>query len=421
MMVLVTSPPAGDPAHDEQPRFRPNAKYVLLLGSLAALPAITTDLYLPSLPAIETDLLTSEAAVQFTLSSMLIGAAVGQLVIGPLSDRFGRRKPVLIGIAGHVLMSVLCVFAPTIGVLIALRMLQGFFNAASAVIAIAVIRDRFVGSDAARLMSRLMLVVGVAPMFAPTVGGFIADVWMWRAVFVALAVIGVVLMLMVWRFMPETLPAQRRRIAGPRGAMQGYWTLLRDPKFMGVAVLPGLGLAVIMSYVVSSPFVFQNEFDLSAQQFAYLFAFNGIALIGSAQLNASLVRRAAPIRILRVALIVQVTLASILFVVVLTGFGGMLAMVALLWVTLGMQGMIPANASVLALGGYGHMAGTAAALMGAMQQGIAGLMSPIAGFFGTSSITMVAVMLSAMVIALLVLATVTPAYRRGGAWKQHFN
>ena len=190
---------------------------------------------------------------------------------------------------------------------------------------------------------------------------------------------------------------------------------------MGVAVLPGLGMAVIMSYVVSSPFVFQNEYGLSPQQFAYLFAFNGIALIGSAQLNATLVRRAAPIRILRVALVFQLTLAVILLVVVRTGFGGLPAMLALLWVTLGMQGMIPANASVLALGGYGHMAGTAAALMGAMQAGIAGVMSPIPGFFGTTSVTMVAVMLSAMVIAFAVLAAVTPAYRRGGAWKQHFN
>ncbi len=234
----MTSPSAGDPAHDDQPRFRPNAKYVLLLGSLAALPAITTDLYLPSLPAIELDLLTTEAAAQYTISVMLIGAAVGQLVIGPLSDRFGRRKPVLIGIAAHVVTSILCIFAPNIGVLIALRLLQGFFNAASAVIAIAVIRDRFVGSDAARLMSRLMLVVGVAPMFAPTVGGIIADVWMWRAVFVALAIIGAALLIMVWRFMPETLPAQRRRIAGPRGAIRGYRRCHETPSSWGLRYCP---------------------------------------------------------------------------------------------------------------------------------------------------------------------------------------
>lgn len=420
MMASVTTPPASEPS-DDKPRYHPGIKYVLLLGSLAALPAITTDLYLPSLPEIAVDLETTEAATQFTLSIMLIGAAVGQLVIGPLSDRFGRRKPVLIGILAHIVTSILCVFAPNIGVLIALRMLQGFCNAAAAVIGIAVIRDRFVGSDAARLMSRLMLIVGVAPMFAPTVGGFIANLWMWRAVFVALAVIGAGLLVVVWFFMPETLPSQRRRVSGPRGALAGYWTLLRDPKFMGVAVLPGLGMAVIMSYVVSSPFVFQNEFGLSEQQFSYVFAFNGIALVASAQLNAALVRRVAPIRLLRAALLVQLGLAVILLSVVLTGFGGLAGLVIALWFTLGMQGMIPANASVLALGGYGHMAGTAAALMGAMQMGIAGLMSPIAGFFGTSSVTMVAVMIGAMTMAILVLATATPAYRRGGGWKQHFS
>lgn len=420
MMASVTTPAASEPS-DDKPRYHPGIKYVLLLGSLAALPAITTDLYLPSLPEIAIDLETTEAATQFTLSIMLIGAAVGQLVIGPLSDRFGRRKPVLIGILAHIVTSILCVFAPNIGVLIALRMLQGFCNAAAAVIGIAVIRDRFVGSDAARLMSRLMLIVGVAPMFAPTVGGFIANLWMWRAVFIALAVIGSGLLIVVWFFMPETLPSQRRRVSGPRGALAGYWALLRDPKFMGVAVLPGLGMAVIMSYVVSSPFVFQNEFGLSEQQFSYVFAFNGVALVASAQLNAALVRRVAPIRLLRAALVVQLGLAVILLSVVLTGFGGLTGLVIALWFTLGMQGMIPANASVLALGGYGHMAGTAAALMGAMQMGIAGLMSPIAGFFGTSSITMVAVMIGAMTMAILVLATATPAYRRGGGWKQHFS
>src|SRR5674476_1237065 len=150
--------------------YQPNAKYVLLLGLMCALPAVTSDIYLPSLPEVARDLHTTTTAVQLTMTGVLMGGAVGQLVVGPLSDRFGRRRPVLIGIALHIVISLLCALAPGIGTLIALRVIQGFFNAAATVVAIAVIRDRFTGSDASRLLSRLMLVIGVAPLFAPTVG-----------------------------------------------------------------------------------------------------------------------------------------------------------------------------------------------------------------------------------------------------------
>ncbi len=388
-----------------------------MLGALAALPAITTDMYLPSLPVVAEDLGTTQAAAQFTMSGMLIGAGVGQLVIGPFSDRFGRRLPLLIGISLHVVTSVLCSVTPDIETLIGLRVCQGFFNAAASVVAIAVIRDRFVGSDAARLLSRLMLVIGVAPLFAPTVGQAIAGAWQWRAVFYALALIGLFLVLIVWRFMPESLPRDQRRPGNPRQVAGGYAALLRDRHFMALAVIPGLGLAVIMSYVVGSPFVFQDEYGLSQGQFAAVFALNGAAIVGSAQLNAALVRRAAPIRVLRIAVIVQMVCALILLAIVLTGFGGIVGLVAGLWLVLGTQGMIPANASVLALHNYGHMAGTAAAVIGSLQSGVAGLVSPFVGFLGGGSVAMVCVMLVAVSLTLVVLAVGTPAYRTGG-WRE---
>lgn len=402
------------PRSDPSPRYTPTIKYVLMLGALAALPAITTDIYLPSLPTVATDLGASTAAAQMTMSGMLLGGAVGQLVIGPFSDRYGRRLPLLIGISLHVITSLLCSIAPTIETLIALRVVQGFFNAAAAVVAIAVIRDRFTGSEAARLLSRLMLVIGVAPLFAPTLGQAIAGQWQWRAVFYALALIGLVLVAIVWRFMPETLPVDRRRVAGPRGALAGYLGLLRDRHFLALAVLPGLGMAVIMSYVVGSPFVLQTEYGMSEGQFAVIFALNGVALVLSAQLNAYLVRKVAPIRILRVAMILQLIFAVLLLVVILTGVGGVVGVVAGLWLVLGMQGMIPANATVLALGRYGHMAGTAAALIGAMQSGIAGVVSPFVGLLGGTAVAMVTVIIAAIAIGVTILAVATPAYRRGG-------
>ncbi|GGH97054.1 multidrug effflux MFS transporter [Arthrobacter liuii] len=411
----MTDPSQRHTASKQAPR---SFKYVLTLGALAALPALTTDMYLPSLPAVEADLHTTQTAAQLTLSGTLVGAGTGQLVIGPFSDRFGRRLPLIIGISLHVAISLLCSLTPNIETLTGLRVLQGFFNAAAAVVALAVIRDRFVGSAAAQLLSRLMLVIGVAPLLAPTVGQAIAGLWDWRAVFYALALIGVLLVAVVWRFMPETLPEDRRSPGHPRHVAGAYWSLLRERHFMALAVIPGLGLALIMSYVVGSPFVFQNEYGLTARQFALIFALNGAALVLSAQLNAALVRKFRPVRLLRTALLVQLGLAVLLLVVVATGAGGPVGVVAGLWLVLSAQGMIPANASVLALHNYGHMAGTAAAVIGALQSGVAGLVSPLVGVLGGNSLSMVIVMIASCALAVTVLAVGTPAYRKG-AWPEH--
>lgn len=416
--VADAAPPvvsaAVDPAVTAQ--FRPNAKYVLLLGLMCALPAVSTDMYLPSLPDVARDLGTSATAAQLTMTAMLIGGAVGQLVIGPLSDRFGRRKPVLIGVVLHVLTSLLCAVAPAIVPLIALRSMQGFFNASATVVAMAIIRDRFVGSDASRLMSRLMLVIGVAPLFAPSLGGVIAGQWGWRSVFVALAVFGVVLWVVVWRRLPETLPAERRRQGGLRTAMAGYRSLLRDRHFVALAILPGLGMAVLMSYVVASPFVLREGYGLSATEFSLLFAVNGIGLVLGAQVNAALVRRVAPIRIVRVVLPMSLALTGVLLAIALTGWGGLVALLVVLWLILALVNFVPPNASALALTRHGEIAGTAAAVIGSMQAGVAGLVSPLSGLLGGDAVAMAAVMVGAALAGLLVLALATPAYRRDGAW-----
>jgi len=407
---MSTSTPSVTPA----PTYRPNARYVLLLGSMAALPAISTDIYLPSLPDVARDLGTGTAAVQLTMTGMLIGGAVGQLVIGPMSDRFGRRKPVLVGIALHVLTSLLCAIAPGILPLVALRVAQGFFNASASVVAMAVIRDRFVGADASRLLSRLMLVIGVAPLFAPSIGGLIAGQVGWRGVFVALAVFGVGLWVVVWRRLPETLPGERRRDGGLTTALAGYSVLLRDRHFLALAVLPGLGVAGLMSYVVGAPFVLREGYGLSANQFALLFAVNGVGLVGGAQVNAWLVRRYAPIRIIRVIVPVSLVLGLVLVAVGVTGAGGLPALLVVLWLALALVNVAPPNASALALGRHGEMAGTAAAFIGGMQALVSGTVAPLVGVLGGTTVAMTGVMAGASLAALLVLALATPAYRSGG-------
>ncbi|WP_448631539.1 multidrug effflux MFS transporter [Cellulomonas soli] len=351
-------------------------KYVLLLGSMCALPAISTDIYLPSLPEVARDLSTSDTAAQPTMTGMLIGAAVGQLVVGPTSDRFGRRRPVLVGVAAHVITSLLCMVAPSIGLLIGLRTAQGFFNASASVVAMAVIRDRFVGSTASRLLSRLMLVIGVAPLFAPSIGGLIAGQAGWRAVFGALAVFGAGLWVVVWRRLPETLPSENRRHGGLRTALAGYGRLVRDRHFVALALLPSLGVAVLMSYVVASPFVLREGYGLSSAQFSVLFAVNGLGLVGGAQVNAALVRRVSPIRIVRVVQPVSVSLTIVLLVLALTGAGGLPALLVVLWAILALVNFVPPNASALALSRHGQIAGTAAAFIGALQAGVSGVVSP---------------------------------------------
>ncbi len=398
------------------PGYRPNAKYVLLLGLMCALPAISNDIYLPSLPDVARDLDTSATAAQLTMTAMMLGGAVGQLVIGPLSDRFGRRLPVLVGVSLHIVTSLLCAAVTGVEMLIALRVAQGFFNASATVVAMAVIRDRFVGADASGLISRLMLVIGIAPLFAPSIGGAIAGEFGWRAVFVALGLFGAALWVVCWRRLPETLPAARRRDGGLRTALRGYRALLRDRHFVALAIMPGLGNAVLMSYVVGSPFVLQEGYGLTSQQFSLLFAVNGIGLVAGAQVNAALVRRVAPIRIIRVVLPVSLTLTLGLLAISITGIGGLPVLLVMLWLVLALVNFAPPNASALALSRHGEIAGTAAAMIGATQATISGVVSPLSGLLGGDAVAMASVMVAAAAAALLVLAFATPAYRRGGGW-----
>lgn len=383
---------------------------------MVAVQAFSTDVYLPSLPDVARDLHASVASVQLTMTVMLLGGAVGQLVVGPVSDRFGRRAPALVGLGLHVLTSVACAFAPTVGVLIGLRAAQGFFNAASVVVAMAVVRDLFVGGHAARLLSRLMLVIGLAPLLAPSVGGFVAAHAGWRAVFGVLALYGVLVWVAVLVRLPETLPPAARRPGGIRAGLTGYAALVRDRHFVALAVLPGLSTAVLMSYVVSSPFVLRTGYGLSEQQFALVFAVNGIGLVGGAQLNAALVHKVAPLRVLRAAQLLIAVLGLVLVALAATGWGGLPALLVVLWLLMATLNLASPNANALAMSRHGQVAGSAAAVIGAAQAGVSGVVSPLSGLLGGGAVAMAAVMAGAALVGVAVLALATPAYRRGGGW-----
>jgi DHA1 family bicyclomycin/chloramphenicol resistance-like MFS transporter len=241
------------------PTSRERLRLVLLLGALIALGPLTIDMYLPALPTITDELLTTSATVQLTLTGTLLGLGLGQLVIGPLADRFGRKRPLIAGAAVHVLASLLCIVAPTIEVLGALRVLQGLGAAAGSVIALAIVRDLYTGRAAATLLSRLILVMGAAPVLAPTLGSWVLGFTSWRGVFGVLALYALVLLPVAARALPETLPPERRVTSGVGGTLRTYGGLLRDRTFVGLVLVAGLSMAAVLGYVGGSSFVMQEQ------------------------------------------------------------------------------------------------------------------------------------------------------------------
>ncbi|MGW3896931.1 multidrug effflux MFS transporter [Micromonospora profundi] len=387
---------------------RQRAQLVLVLGALIAIGPLTIDMYLPALPAITSGLETTETAVQLTLTGTLVGLALGQLLIGPLSDVVGRRKPLLAGLAVHIVASVLCVFAPDIAVLGVLRVLQGLGVAAATVVATAVVRDLFSGSAFARIFSRLMLVMGLAPILAPTLGSALLAWTDWRGVFAALAVLGGLLIIVAALKLPETLPVARRRRGGVRATLRDYRGLLNDRAFVGLVLVAGLAMAALFAYVSGSSFVLQQQYGLDEQEFGLAFGAGAVGLIAATQFNVRLLRRFTPQQILISALIAGTVFGVLLIVIAATGFGGLGALLAMLWLVLAATGLAMPNAPALAMTRHSEAAGTAAALLGAVQFGIGAFSAPLAGLFGTGSVPMAVVIAGGMAAALAVMLLVVP-------------
>jgi DHA1 family bicyclomycin/chloramphenicol resistance-like MFS transporter len=388
---------------EEKPR---TARTALTLGAFVALGPLTIDMYLPALPTITDELQTTSSAVQLTLTGTLVGLALGQLVLGPLSDRFGRRTPLLIGTTLHVLASLLVLIAPNVAVLGLLRVLQGTGAAAGAVIAIAVVRDLFDGRAAATMLSRLFLVLGVAPVLAPTIGGEILRFTSWRGVFALLAVYGVLLVTMGFFAVRETLPVERRSTSGVAGTLRSYGSLLHDRVYVGLVLVAGLTMAGLFAYVSGSSFVYQDEFGLDEQQFGLLFGAGAVFLIAATQLNPVLLRRFPTAWILVAGTIAGALAGAALLVLALTGTGGLFGVAVPLWAVLFAVGLALPNAPALALSRHGEKAGTAAALLGAVQFVVGAAVSPLVGLLGNDAVAMGAVIVGSLVLAIVVLVVV---------------
>lgn len=378
--------------------------YIILLGALTALGPFTIDLYLPAFPVLEEDFQTTAAAIQLTLTGTMIGFALGQLVVGPLSDKVGRRVPLIAVTALHVVASMAAAFAPDLALLSVARVFMGVGAAAGGVVAMAIVRDLFGGRRLVVMLSRLALVSGVAPVIAPLIGSWLLTLMPWRGIFVALAAYGIVMLLSAILFIPETLPPARRQGRGGTTMLERYRSVLSDRVFIGVLIIGGMTFSGLFSYLSASPFLFQVTHGLDAQQYGMLFAVNSLGVVIGVQTAARLAARFGPQWVM--AYSTAVLLIAGVAIIVTDQLGlGLWGTVIPLFVFMTACGFTLPNVQVLALDRHGKAAGTAASIIGATNFGIAGLISPVVGWLsrdaGITATTMAAVMVGCATIGIL--------------------
>ncbi len=382
------------------------ALYIVLLGALTALGPFTIDLYLPAFPVLERDFDTSAAAIQLTLTGTMIGFALGQLVVGPLSDKVGRRLPLIAVTALHVLASLAAAYAPTLPLLSGARVLMGVGAAAGGVVAMAIVRDLFGGRRLVVMLSRLALVSGVAPVVAPLIGSWMLTLMPWQGIFIALALYGVVMLVSTVAFIPETLPAARRKERGGATVLQRYRSVFSDRVFIGVLVIGGMTFSGLFSYLSASPFLFQQTHGLDAQQYGVLFAVNSLGVVAGVQTASRLAARFGPQWVM--AWSTGVLLLAGVAIIVTDQMGlGLWGTVVPLFLFMTACGFTFPNVQVLALDRHGKAAGTAASILGATNFGVAGLISPVVGWVsqgaGITATTMASVMVGCAAIGVLAL------------------
>ncbi|BBA97082.1 putative transporter [Actinacidiphila reveromycinica] len=391
-------PPRGGrapgPRANRPAQARTGLVVTLVLGGLTALPPLSMDMYLPALPKVSHALHASSATVQLTLTACLAGMALGQLVVGPLSDRWGRRRPLLVGMAVYVLATVVCAFAPTVPLLIGFRLVQGLAGSAGIVISRAVVRDMYDGLAMARFFATLQLISGVAPIIAPAIGGQILRLTDWRGIFVVCAVVGTLLTLLCWRRLLETLPPEQRHggaLTSTFGSMRG---LLADRVFTGYVLAGSFAFAALFTYVSASSFVVQDIYGASPQTFGLLFGLNSVGIVGVGQLNGKvLVGRVDMDRVLGFGL-AMITLAATALVLLTTGVLGhatLAEVAAALFVLMASMGLVLPTANTRALLRTRRHAGAASALIGTSSFLIGAVLSPLSGVAGDGTAVPMAV------------------------------
>ena len=366
-----------------RPNGSPTLRFLVLVGGLSIFGPLCIDMYLPALPKITENLHASASAVQFSLTTCLVGIGCGQLVYGTVSDRLGRRRPLLVGLGVFVVASLCCSIAPNATLLALLRFFQGLGGAAGIVISRAIVRDLFEGVNAAKVFSMLMLVTGLGPVLAPQIGAELLVLTSWRGVFVTLAVAGSALLVVAAVRIPETLSGDLRTEAGFGTVVRTMRRVGTSLSFLQNALSASLGFGAVFAYVAGAAFVFENVYHATPQQFGLLFAMNAVGLIAASQVNAHIVGRFGAERIMTRGLAGMAVSTALLLIVVTTRFGGITAVLICMFAAMSSNGFIGPNAIALSLQDFPDVAGSASALLGLSQFGLGAVIAPIVGLGGS--------------------------------------
>jgi MFS transporter, DHA1 family, multidrug resistance protein len=371
-------------------------RLVALIGTMSIFGPLCIDMYLPALPDIGQQLHASASAVQLTLTACVIGIAAGQLLLGPVSDHFGRRLPLLAGLTAFVLSSLACAVAPSIYLLAGFRLIQGAGGAAGIVISRSIVRDLHSGVALARFFSTLMLATGLGPMLAPQFGSWILAVTTWRGVFVVLAGVGSVLLASAWWRVPETLPPGQRSTGGALAAMGEVAAVGRDRIYLGYALGCALAMGAMFAYVSGSSFVLQDVYGLSPQVYGLVFAVNGCAMVAGAQVSGRLAGRYGPAALLATGLITMTSGGGLFLAATLAPSAGLAGAIAALVIMMAGWGLVGPNALALAMHRRPQSAGAASAVLGCLQFIVAAIAAPLPGLGGAHDALPMALLLVAM-------------------------
>jgi len=379
---------------------------ILILGMLSAIGPFSIDMYLPGFPAIAADLHTTVAKIGLSLSSFFIGISAGQLLYGPLLDRFGRKRPLYIGISGYLLASIGCAVCTSVNALIVLRLLQALGGCAGMVAARAMVRDLFPVEENAKIFSLLMLVVGVSPIIAPTLGGYVTSAFGWHWVFVILTIMSAFTLAAIYFVLPESRKPDPTISLLPHSIIKSFLSVIKTPQFYTYAFTGSIAAAGLYAYIAGSPHVFMELFKVTERQYGWIFATIALGLIISSQFNSILLRTFTSEQIIRVALFCQSLTGITLFVGTLYHFVDLFSTIFLILIFLSCQGFTFPNSSALSMAPFSKNAGSASALLGAIQLGIGSVTSAIVSFLtSNSALPMAGVMACCALLSFCVLLT----------------
>lgn len=377
---------------------------ILILGALCTISPFSIDMYLPGFPAIARDLATGIASVQLSLTSYLVGISVGQLLYGPLLDRFGRKMPLYIGLVIYIIASLGCALTESVETLIVMRFVQALGGCAGMVAAQALVRDLFPVNKTAQAFSLLTLVIAISPMVAPTIGGYVTATFGWHYVFIILALITIVIIIAVYFILPHGNPADPSISLKPKPVLSSFFAVIKNPQFLIYTLAGGVATAAPFAYIAGSADVFINIYKVSEQQYGWIFAFLAFAMIGTTQLNHFLLKKFTSQQIIQFTLIYQSLVGVVLVIGTWIGIFGQYWLIALLFVFLTGQGLSNPNATALSLAPFSRHAGSAAALMGSFRMAMGGVVSGAVSFFHNgTALPMVGVMMLCAVAGLFAL------------------